>query len=353
MIPDVASVFNQIISQYKPCLAQSVCNFDRSPTLPTISFEIFVVLGTAVMLFILSKFTKSILPKYLTMVAGVLIFEIFTAPMWNNYKLGRWAYVYRDVSWILTIGWSTLILSTIVVVDKFFNHLREWKRFPIYLVLLTILVFITEITVVNLGVRSYSPEVKSTIIGIFIFNVPIEGFYYIAVFTALVIGFYKYLTLITQKIPLIPIKKGKLVRNFFIALIGVFLFELMIEPMVVNSNLPGWSYIYRDISFLMTGGWIVIIWLAINIVDHLFINWKLTSRFLGYILTGGVFALPLESWLINNHFRIYGPSAVANFVGINTPVTDIPIEVIFAIPLYLALIISFIKYWETILDNKL
>ena len=353
MIPDVTSVFNQLISQYKPCISQSVCNFDKTPTPAIITFEIFVILGTVIMLFILSKLTKSIFVKYLIMVLGVLIFEIFTAPMWNNLKLGRWAYVYRDVSWILTIGWSTLILSTIVVIDKFFKNFREWKRFLIYLILLTVLVFITEITVVNLGIRSYSQEVKDTIIGVSIFNTPIEGFYYIAVFTALVIGFYKYLTLITQKIPLIPVKKGKLIRNFFIALIGVFLFELMIEPMVVNSNFPGWSYLYRDISFLMTGGWIIIIWFAINIIDNLFINWKLTSRFLGYILTGGIFALPLEAWLINNHFRVYGPSAVSNFVGVNAPFINIPVEVVFAIPLYLALIISFIKYWETILDNKL
>jgi hypothetical protein len=61
----------------------------------------------------------------------------------------------------------------------------------------------------------------------------------------------------------------------------------------------------------------------------------------------------VESWLIVNGYRVYGPSAVNNFTGFVTPITNVPVEVAFAIPCYMALIIAFIRYWEIILDNRL
>ncbi|OGY20951.1 MAG: hypothetical protein A2126_02810 [Candidatus Woykebacteria bacterium GWB1_45_5] len=328
------------------------CTFDKTPTLPIISFELFVIIGTIVALFILSKISKQVLLRYFIVTIGVLIFEVFTAPMWNNFKLGWWAYVYKDVTWVLTIGWSTLILSTVTLIDKFFAKLKEWQKFGLYLILLTILVFIAESVVLGLGIRSYSPEVLNTLVGYYIFNVPIEGLYYIPVFISLVISFYKYWGFMLDKEPIIPIKRRAWLRNLAIAFIGVFFFELMIEPMVVNAKLPSWSYVYRDISFLMTGFWILIIWLSTNVVDKYLIHYDLRARFLLYLLVAGAFTLPLESWFIIHGFRVYGPSAVANFTGFNTPITNVPVEVAFAIPCYLALIISFIRCWEINLDNK-
>ncbi|MBI1880259.1 MAG: hypothetical protein HYR94_18905, partial [Chloroflexi bacterium] len=274
------------------------------------------------------------------------IFELFTAPMWHNYHLGQWAYIYQDVSWILTIGWSTLILSTIILVDHFLTRLREWQRFALYLVSLTILVFIFEAIVIALGIRSYAPEVEAVLLGPHLVNVPIEGLYYIPVFTALVIGFYKYWSLVLDDELVVPVKKRKWLATLVISIVGVFLFELMIEPMVVNANLPAWSYVYRDVSFLMTGLWVAIIWLSIYLVDRLFIHLNLVWRFLIYLGVIGILVLPIESWFINHGYRLYGPSATANFTGFKTIITQIPVEVAFAIPLYLALVITFIRYWE-------
>jgi hypothetical protein len=337
------------------CLAHSsICNFDKNPTLPIILFELFIIVGTVITLFILSKIKKQILLRYLIVAIGVFIFETFTAPMWNNLKMGRWAYLYIDVSWILTIGWSTLVLAVIVVIDKLFQGLREWKRFALYLVLLAFLVYFFESIVVNLGIRTYSPEVMAVVKNHFIpiINLPIEGLYYIPVFMTLVISFYKYWNFMIEKEPIIPLKKSPWLRNLTLSIVGVFLFELMIEPMVTNAKLPSWSYVYRDISFIMTGIWIALIWIAINLINKLFVHFDLRAKFIAYVLTAGAFALPIESWFIQNGYRIYGPSAVANFSGFKMPITGVPIEVAFAIPLYLALIISFIRYWEIVVDNK-
>lgn len=338
-----------------PCPPGSViCHFDKSPTLPIILFELFIIFGTIFSLWYLSRFKERILYRYLIVAVGIFIFEFFTAPMWNNFRLGVWAYVYRDVSWVLTVGWATMILSTIIIVDKLFPRAKEWVRYCYYLIILTYLVLFFESIVVNLGIRSYTPEVLEVVGGWFIpvLNIPLHGFYYVPTFMALVIAFYKYWNLMIDEEPVVPIKKGRWLRNLVIAFIGVFFFELMIEPMVINAKLPAWSYIYRDISIIMSGIWILIIWLATGLVDKLFIHLDLVKKFVLYLITATIVALPLESWFINNGYRIYGPSAVDNFSGFKTIITNIPIEVAFAIPLYLALIISFIKYWEIILDNK-
>lgn len=325
--------------------------FDKETTTPIIAFESFVVIGSLAALYALSKFERRILVRYLTVAVGVLIFELFTAPMWNNYHLGKWAYLYQDVSWILTLGWATLILSTVVLVDRFFPALSALKRFGLYLLALTVVVFFAEMLVVGLGIRGYAPEVLETLVGVFIAGVPIELFYYVAVFTSLVIGFYKYWALYIDDELLVPVAKGKWLQNLMITVLAVLLFELMIEPMVVNANFPSWSYIYRDITFLMTGLWVIVIWIAVSLVDRVFIGLGVMGRFVGYLVVVSAIAFPIESWAVQNGYRLYGPSATANFTGIVTPITNVPVEVASAIPLYLALIISFVRYWEIVRDN--
>jgi len=169
---------------------------------------------------------------------------------------------------------------------------------------------------------------------------------------ALILSFFKYWSLLIDKILIPPIKNAKLGRNLMISVLVVFLFELMVEPMVVNSGLPSWSYVYRDISFIMTGGWILIIWLSISLVDKFFIHYDLKEKTILYVLFATIITLPIESWLIINKYRLYGPSAIENFSGYQIPLTSIPVEIAFAIPFYLVLIISFIKYWIYKFDIK-
>ncbi len=331
-----------------------VCNCDKTPTIGAIIFEIFIVLGTIICLYLISRFTKNFLKKYLLVACGIFIFEFFTGPMWINSHLGPWAYVYSDVSWVLTIGWATMILTTIVVVDKIFSRSKEWQRFICYILTLTVEVLIFESIVLKLGIRTYAPETLEVINNWYlpILAVPVKALYYIPTFIALVVGFFKYWNFELEKEPLVPVKNGKWLRNLFISIISVVFFELMIDPMVINAKMPSWSYFYRDLSFVMTGIWIIIIWLAVNLVDKFFIQLDTGKKFILYIFSASIIMTPLEAFFIQNGYRIYGPSSVANFSGVKTLFLNLPIEVVFAIPLYLALIISFIRYWEIILDNK-
>lgn len=331
------------------------CNFDKAITLPIAVFEIFVLVLALIIVPIIMRVDKKALSKFGTLLIGVFIFEFFTSPMWNNFHMGSWAYVYRDVSWILTVGWAVMIFFIVTVVDRLIPKVKEWRRFLIYLLLLTSVATLFESLLVGIEVRSYSPEVLGVVGRYFIpyLGIPWHVFYYMPVFLSLIIGFYKYFGFAIDKKPLVPVNKSKLFRNFIIALAGVFLFELMIEPMVSNANFPRWSYIYRDISFIMSISWVLLVWIATTLIDKYLIQAKLLERFFGYIAIVGAIALPVEAWLINHGFRIYLKSAADNFSGFAVPYFGIPMEVALAIPFYFALIIGFLRYWETILDNKL
>jgi len=332
----------------------AICHFDKTPTISIIFFEFVIFLAVLLSLYFLSKIEKRILLKFLTVAVGIFIFESFTHPLWLNYHLGNWAYMYRDVSWVLTIGWAVLVIVPISLVDKFYGKLEEWKRFMMYLFSITTLGILGETAVVNLGIRSYSPEAMELISSNYIpiLNIPWGALYYVPVFMALVVGFYKYWELIIDKQIVAPVKRVKWLRTLIITALGVLLFEIMIEPMVVNASLPAWSYLYRDVSFLMTGGWILIIWLAVVLVNKFFVHFNLIEKFLAYIAVATIITTPIESWLIISGVRQYGPSASGNFSGFNIIFTNVPLEIAFAIPFYLALIIAFVSYWVFQFNKK-
>ena len=72
------------------CKAAS-CIFDKTASLSTILFEVGIGISVIAILFLLyqqQKDFKKLLFKFGIMLGGVLIFEIFTSPMWNNFNLG-------------------------------------------------------------------------------------------------------------------------------------------------------------------------------------------------------------------------------------------------------------------------
>lgn len=326
---------------------------ERAATVPILIFDVCVIAAAIATFFILKRFTKKLLLRAFVAATGVFLFELFTSPMWHNEHLGRWAYVYCDVSWILTVGWTTLILGVVTLVDRRFTGWREPKRFAMYLGSLLALVTMAEMIVVNLGIRKYAPEVQAAISGNYVLGVPIEILYYVPVFTSLVIAFYKYWSFVIDKAALVPVKKRKWLRAVTLAFIGVFLFELVVEPLVSNEKFPAWSYIYRDISVIYSGLRVVLIAIGAIVVDRFMLGLSLPVRFVAGVLVISALALPFESWFVTNGYRVYGGSAVMNYSGFTTPLTGLPVEVVFAIPCYLSLIVCFIRYWEIVLDNRL
>ena len=328
------------------------CNFEKAATPATLGFQFFVFAAVVGCGFLLPKMINRVWLRFLLMSVGVLLFELFTGPMWHNYRLGEWAYVYHDVSWILTIGWTALILSVVTICDRLLSSWYEWKRFPVYLGVLTIIGFVLEILVVNIGIRGYAPQTLAMLSGVQIAGVPIEALYYIPVFMSLVICFYKYWSFIlVDQRPLIPLKHRNWGRSFLLAFLGIFLFEVMIEPMVKNEQFPTWSYIFHDITVVLTGIFILIVGLVAAIIGKFFAHYPTPIRFFMALGIASAIALPTEAWLINHGYRIYQENVTHQYLGYTLPLLNVPIELLFGVLLYMTLVIVFIRYWETILDN--
>ena len=328
-----------------------LAQFDRTPTPAILVFEVVVIAAAVATVVGLSRKTPRVLQHFLALAVGVLIFQIFTAPMWDNHHLGPWAYVYHDVSWVLTVLWSTMILLVIFLVDRSFDRRPEWQRFCLYLVALTPMSVIVERLLVLLGIRGYAPEILERTVGpiIPLIDVPAAALYYLPVFLTLSIGFYKYWAPVIDQQPVPEARGSHLARRLVLAFVGVFFFEILIEPMVNNQNFPAWSYILYDITFIMTSVWVLLVVGVTSLVDRLAPRrLEPRLRFAAYLVAMTAIATPLEAWFIDQGFRAYGPSATANFSGFRAVLGDIPIEVALAVPLYLALVIGFIRYWERI-----
>jgi hypothetical protein len=335
------------------CINDITCSISKLLTPESTAFIAYVLISTAVLLYMFQRRYKNTLKKYGIMLVGVLLFQMFTAPLWDNMHYGQFGYIYADVTWILTIAWSTLFFTSIILIDHYFKNLKESRRFFLYLILNTVIAIMAEIVVVNFGMRGYAPEIYEATSGIMFKGVPIEILYYIPVFSALVVGFYKYWAFNIDKVPVVPNKRKITLRNILITLIAVTLFELMVEPLIQNVGFPKWSYIYSDISIFRLILWSAMIYLTTLIGDVLFKTADYAKKFFGYLLVGMFLFLPLEIFFIKNGFRIYGESSTANFAGINVPFIGVPVEIILAAPMYLAIIIAFIRYWRITLDNDL
>ncbi|MFN0199656.1 MAG: hypothetical protein ACKVT0_23120 [Planctomycetaceae bacterium] len=336
-----------------PMFLLANCTFDRTTTAGTLAFGATAFFASLVTLFLLNRAMSKLWLHFLAMAAGVFLFELFTAPMWVNQKLGRWSYVYTDVSWILTLGWTTLFLATVHLVDRYLPKWGARKRFAAYIGVLLVPVIIAEIITVQIGIRKYAPEVLMSVSGYNVAGVPIEILYYIPVFTSLVLAFYKYWSLVIDRAALIPVRKRKWVRAIGIAFLAVFLFEVLVEPVVINEGFPSWSYIYHDVTLVITGTRVLLIAVGGVLLGRFCLHWSVPQRFFLAVMTISALALPIEAWWVSRGYRAFAHAAETNFSGYETIMTGVPVEIAFAIPCYLSLIVAFIRYWEVVMDNEL
>ncbi len=319
-------------------------------------FEVGVIAVAAILLSLLVAHKKyNLLKRFGLIAGGVLIFELFTQPLWNNHNMSQWAYLYIDVSWILTLGWSLILFVSLHIVEQGFGVKKQLPQFFLTLLLSTIGGLIGEHIVLSLGIRTYSPEVQEALSGITILftQVPIETLYYMPVFMTMVLSFAKYFEIVFKKIPLVPQKKIVNWRSILIAFIGVFLFEVMNEPAIRNIGWPPWSYVFYDVNILRVALWVLILAVGARIIHRAFISFSTTFQFIASLIILTLITIPIEGYLVSTGMRQYGPSLQAGFSGYHIPGTQLPVEIIFAIPLYLALVIAFVRYWVSVWDNNL
>jgi hypothetical protein len=157
------------------------------------SFEILVIVASLGALLLLQRSDKNAWKKYIITAIGVLLFEYFTQALWLNKGLAAWSYLYLDVNWVLTLGWTAIILISVAFVDYALPGVSDKKRYVVYIVGASIVGLFSESLVTALGIREYTEASQSILSGVQILGtVPVEAIYYIPVFMALVIAFKKY-----------------------------------------------------------------------------------------------------------------------------------------------------------------
>jgi hypothetical protein len=324
------------------------------PTPEIVLFEIAVIVAGIVTWRFLSVRVERAWRHLVLIAVGMFLIEFFTGPMWITEHLGFWAYVYSDVSWILTIGWVILISLSIYLVEHVLHVTGALRRYLLFLVFMTPAALLYESLGKAIGVRSYAPETIAAAgpETIPVLDVPAAGLYYVPVVMTLVWSFYKHWLPSVEPGATAPGRLPILTRLVLTA-VAVLMFEIVVEPMATNQGFPDWSYLYHDITVVMTGLWVVIVTVVMIVVDLLMpkADWRL--RFAAYLVLITLIAAPLEAWFLNNGYRIYGPSATADFIGLRTVVLDLPIEVFAAIPMYLGLVVSFVRYWDGSTDRTL
>jgi len=141
-------------------------------------------------------------------------------------------------------------------------------------------------------------------------------------------------------------------RKFIILGIAVLLFEIISEPLWMNIGLHKWTYIYSDVSWIMTLGWILIIMVSFMIVDNSFGHLSGRKKFWYYLFFIQAFTVPIEIFLVHNGIRGYAPELLATTSGYLIPFTSVTLDMIYGVPLFTALIITFYKYVNYIFDQK-
>lgn len=159
-------------------------------------FEFLVVLVTiGILVYMKKSGDKEVMKKFGLMLVAVFLFQIMSEPMWVNNNLHSWAYLYGNVSWVLTFGWVSIFFLTFLIVDKGFKKMPEKNKFWLYLLVATIITVPAESLILKLGIRSYAGVLSSTFSGIMIplTQIPLEVILAVPMISALIIPFYKYM----------------------------------------------------------------------------------------------------------------------------------------------------------------
>jgi len=157
------------------------------------SFEILIILISIGLLALFSQNDRQFWKKFIIVFIGVLVFEFLTQALWVYQNLESWAFVYLNFSWVVALGWTSIILVSVTIVDYTSSRRTERITFLLHIIIASVFGLFAEIITRALSVREYASSVTQFIDGENILGiVPIEAFFYLPVFMAFVIAFEKY-----------------------------------------------------------------------------------------------------------------------------------------------------------------
>ena len=148
------------------------------------------------------------------------------------------------------------------------------------------------------------------------------------------------------------IKNKHFLKSFSVTLVAVILFEIIVDPYVSTLGFSNWSYYYHDLTIFLTLIWTFILIGVISLVDKIYHKVSELNKFWLYLPVITFFSLVVEYALVKFGLRFYSESTLVSSYGLFIPLTNVPIGLVFLIPAMFTLVITFIKYWEYILNSK-
>jgi hypothetical protein len=147
-------------------------------------------------------------------------------------------------------------------------------------------------------------------------------------------------------------KKYLYLKKIGITAVAVILFEIIANPYTTTTGFSNWSYYYHDLSIFLTLSWTLVLLGSFAFVNKVYKKASEPENFWFYLLTITIFAILLEIILVKIGFRFYSESTLTSSYGLFIPSTSVPIGIIFLIPAMFTLGITFIKYWEYVMESK-
>jgi drug/metabolite transporter superfamily protein YnfA len=146
--------------------------------------------------------------------------------------------------------------------------------------------------------------------------------------------------------------KANYLQRFGLAFLGVLIFEYFTHPLWVNQNLQRWSFLYLDVNWIITLCWVNLILISLATIDYLLPKLSEGKRFfplMGMITIGGLY---LEWLFLRLNIRAY-PAEIQAYIDATYRIANVvPVIEILYIPVFMGLIIGFIRYWEIVLSKK-
>jgi len=299
--------------------------------------------------------------RFFALAFWVFAFEWLTWALWINSNLWSYAYIHNDISWIMTLTWASLIMFSKFIFDKFkkkipciFNNTKvsKMKNYSILKEFIFVTIFssifwlLLVIYLKYIWVFAYSPEMQDIVKSwITIFGRPLEAIIYFPVFIFTVFSFYKYWELAMYNKDLFNSYNIKFGKDILISVIVISLIWYLIHPILLVNNM--FIYILLLVWFIIN---LLLTWFVISKFNETslfvrFISWTFIFTSIGSII------LSLFVWagLIEFSQSILNTYTDKTITLPYLKITDV--EFIWIL-LFSYLIVSIIKYFKVITDNK-
>jgi FlaA1/EpsC-like NDP-sugar epimerase len=145
---------------------------------------------------------------------------------------------------------------------------------------------------------------------------------------------------------------SKVFRRFGLAFVAVLLFQYFTQALWLNLNLEPWAYLYLDVAWILTVGWAGIIVVCMQIIELYFPKLPEKARYLFSIILIGIVGFFAEWVVVGLGIRDYPQLVKEGLSGILLGYGKVPIEALYYIPVFMALMVAFVRYWEINFDSS-